>query len=100
MAKAYWISIYHSVSDPARLAEYGAVAAPVIEAAGGRFLARGAAARTFEGEGNGGNERTVIVEFASVEAAVAAYQDPRYQAAAKRLKGAVRREVRIVEGVA
>lgn len=40
-----------------------------------------------------------MIEFASVAEAVAAYQSPRYQAAAKVLAGAVAREVRIVEGV-
>lgn len=98
MAKGYWITVYRSVSDPARLAEYTALAVPALEAAGGRILARGIAARTFEG-GGGANERTVVIEFASVAEAVAAYQSPRYQAAAKVLAGAVAREVRIVEGV-
>jgi uncharacterized protein (DUF1330 family) len=97
MAKAYWITVYRSVQDPARLAEYSALAVPALEAAGGRILARGTAARTFEGTRN---ERTVIVEFDSVAHAVAAYESPRYQAAARLLEGAVEREVRIVEGVA
>ncbi len=95
MAKGYWLSIYRSVSDPAKLAEYGKAAAPLIQAAGGRFLARGNAVRTFEG---GGNERTVVVEFDSVELAIAAYQNPGYQAARRILEGAVDREVRILEG--
>ncbi len=96
MAKGYWLSIYHSVSNPARLAEYAALAAPVIEAAGGRFLSRGTAMRTFEG---GDNQRTVLVEFESVERAVAAYEHPKYRAARELLAGAVEREVRILEGV-
>jgi len=99
MAKGFWITVYRSVQDAARLAEYSALAVPALEAAGGRILARGIAARTFEGEG-GRNERTVVVEFESVARAVAAYESPRYQAAAKLLAGAVDREVRIVEGVA
>ncbi|PYT45817.1 MAG: DUF1330 domain-containing protein, partial [Acidobacteria bacterium] len=49
MAKGYWITFYRSVRDPARLAEYGALATPAIEAGGGRFLSRGPAARSFEG---------------------------------------------------
>jgi len=95
MAKGYWLTIYRSVSDPARLAEYAALATPAIEAAGGRILARDVAARTYDG---GGNQRTVIVEFASVREAIAAYEGRRYQEAAKLLSGAVDREVRIVEG--
>jgi len=97
MAKGYWLTIYGSVSDPARLAEYSALATPAIEAGGGRILARSAAVRTYEGRGN---ERTVLIEFASVQQAIAAYESPRYQEAANRLRGAVEREVRIVEGVA
>jgi len=96
MAKGYWITVYQAVSDPARLAQYAKMAEPVIEAAGGRILARGTAAKTYEG---GVNRRSVVIEFESVEQAIAAYESPRYQAALKGLKGAVDREVRIVEGV-
>lgn len=95
MAKGYWITIYHAVADAARLAEYAALATPALEAAGGRIIARGVAARTFEG---GENQRTVIVEFGSVQEAIAAYESPRYQAARKILDGAAQREVRIVAG--
>lgn len=95
MAKGYWITIYHAVSDPARLAAYATAATPAIEAAGGRIIARGTAVRTFEG---GANQRAVVIEFDSVERAIAAYESPRYQAAARALKGAVEREVRILEG--
>src|SRR5437870_5988535 len=63
MAKGYWITFYHSVQDPARLAEYGALAGPAIETGGGRFLSRGPAARTFEGVEK---QRTVLIEFDSV----------------------------------
>jgi len=95
MAKAYWISHYQSVADPARFAEYAALAGPAIEAGGGRILLRGAAVRTFEGvEG----QRDVVIEFDSVEAAVATYESARYQAALAKLKGAVVRDVRSVEG--
>jgi uncharacterized protein (DUF1330 family) len=97
MAKGYWITIYRSVSDPARLAAYSALATPALEAAGGRILARGTAARTFEGAAS---QRTVLVEFDSVKQAVAAYESQRYQDALRVLLGAVEREVRIVEGVA
>ena len=96
MAKGYWITLYRAVSDLARLAEYIAAATPAILAAGGRILSRGTAVRTVEG---GGNERTVLVEFESVERAIAAYESPRYQAALAGLKGAVEREIRFLYGV-
>ena len=97
MAKGYWLTIYRSVSDPGRLAEYAARATPAIEAAGGRILAREVAVKTYEGSGD---QRTVLIEFASVEQAIAAYEGREYQEAAKLLRGAVDREVRIVAGVA
>jgi uncharacterized protein (DUF1330 family) len=96
MTKGYWLTIYRSVSDPARLAAYAAVATPAIEAGGGRILARDMAVKTYEG---GGNERTVVIEFATVQQAVAVYESARYQEAARLLRGAVDREVRIVPGV-
>jgi uncharacterized protein (DUF1330 family) len=96
MAKGYWITIYHAVSDPARLARYTEEAVPAIVAAGGRIIARGTAAKTCEGAAN---QRTTVIEFESVAHAIAAYESPRYQAALQRLQGAVEREIRIVEGV-
>ncbi len=95
MAKAYWITHYHRVVDPARLSRYGALAGPALEAGGGRFIARGAAARTLEGVEN---QRSVVIEFDSVAQAVAAYESPAYQEALAVLKGAVERDVRILDG--
>ena len=95
MAKGYWITMYRNVLDPGRLAEYATLAGPAIEAGGGRFLARGFPSKTFEGVEN---QRTVLIEFDSVQQAVATYESPRYQAALAKLRGAVEREVRIMEG--
>ena len=95
MAKGYWITFYRSVSNPAALAEYAKLAGPSIQASGGRFLARGVAARTFEA---GLRERSVVIEFDSVAQAIAAYESPAYQAALKVLQGAAERDVRILEG--
>jgi uncharacterized protein (DUF1330 family) len=97
MAKAYWIACYRSVSKPEALAEYAKLAAPAIQAAGGRFLARGNPTKVYEA---GLNQRTVIIEFDSVEKAVAAHDSAGYEAALKALGNAVDREIRIVEGVA
>lgn len=96
MAKGYWITFYRSVSNPAALTEYAKLAGPPIQAAGGRFLARGAAIKAYE---QGVNQRSVVIEFESVAKAVAAYESPAYQAALKVLEGAVERDVRILEGV-
>ncbi len=96
MAKGYWISCYRAVSDPAALGEYAKLAAPAILARGGRFLARGGTARTYE---SGLDQRTVVVEFDSVEQAVATYESPEYGVALKALGGGAERDFRIVEGV-
>jgi uncharacterized protein (DUF1330 family) len=96
MAKGYWIATYKSVSHPDALAEYAKLAGPAISAAGGRFLARGIAAAAYEG---GLKNRTVLVEFPSVAAAIAAHDSPGYQAALKVFQGAAERDLRIVEGV-
>jgi uncharacterized protein (DUF1330 family) len=96
MAKGYWITLYHSVSKPNALAEYAQKASPVIESGGGSFLVRGPARRAYE---NGAQDRCVVIEFESVERAIAVYESSEYQAAAKLLKGAVERDVRMAEGI-
>ena len=96
MAKAYWISTYHKVIDPSKLAAYAKLAGPAIEAGGGRFLARAPAAKAYE---EGKLERTVLIEFDSVEAAVATHDSAAYKAALVALDGGVVRDLRIVPGV-
>ncbi len=97
MAKAYWIAFYHSIKNPDALAAYAKLAGPAVQAAGGKFLARGPAAKAYEA---GIMQRVVVIEFDSVEKAVAAHDGPAYQEALKVLgKGNVERDLRIVEGV-
>ena len=97
MAKAYWVATYRSISNPEALAAYAKLAGPAIQAAGGRFLARGTAAKAYEA---GLLQRTVIIEFDSVEKAVAAHDGAGYQEALKVLGKTAERDMRIVEGVA
>jgi uncharacterized protein (DUF1330 family) len=97
MAKAYWIACYRSISNPEALAAYAKIAGPAIAAAGGRFLARGNAAQAYEA---GVAERVVVIEFDSVERAVAAHDSKEYQAALKVFDNAAVRDLRIVEGLA
>ncbi len=96
MAKGYWITAYRSVSDPEKLAAYAKLAAPAIAAGGGRFLARGTAAHVFEA---GLRERTVLIEFDSVEKALATYESEAYREALDALGDGAERDLRIVEGV-
>ena len=95
MAKGYWIAVYTKVTNPDAVARYAAEAAPLHAAAGARYIVRGIPAAIFD---NGQKLRTIVLEFPSVEAAVAVYNSPAYQAAAKHLKGAAERDLRIVEG--
>jgi uncharacterized protein (DUF1330 family) len=97
MAKAYWITSYRSIAKPEAVAAYARLAGPALMQAGGRFLARGTAAKVME---QGVLQRTVIIEFPSVERAVAAYNSPGYKKALAALgKDAAERDIRIVEGV-
>ena len=96
MAKGYWISCYRSISDPDKLVAYAKLAGPAIQGGGGRFLTRGAPAKTYEA---GLNERTVLIEFDSVAQAIATHDSPAYQEALRALDGGAERDLRIVEGV-
>jgi uncharacterized protein (DUF1330 family) len=96
MGKAYWVATYRSISDPDVLGKYAGLASQVIEAHGGRFLARGTPVRVYEAAAP---QRCVIVEFDSAAAAMAAYESKTYEKARAILQGSVEREILIVEGV-
>lgn len=96
MPKAYWVSTYQQIHDEDKLAAYAKLAGPAVQEGGGKFVARGMAARAYEA---GIKQRTVLVEFESLEKAIACHDSPSYQAALKALEGGVTRDLRIVEGV-
>ena len=96
MAKAYWVATYRAVSNPDALAAYAKLSGPAIIAAGGRILARGMPAHTYEA---GLQQRTVVIEFDSAEQARAAHDSPAYQEALDALGGGAERDIRIIEGV-
>lgn len=95
MPKAYWVSAYHAIHDEQKLAAYAQLALPAITAGGGRFLARGVAARAYEA---GKLERTVVIEFESLAQAVACHDSPAYQAALAALGDGATRDLRVIEG--
>lgn len=97
MAKAYWISAYRSIRDEAKVAAYAKLAGPAIQAAGGRFLARGIPAQVYE---SGLRQRTVIIEFDSFAQAIAAHDSAQYQEALRALGDGADRDLRIVEAAA
>ena len=96
MAKAYWVVCYRSISDSAARDEYAKLAVPAVLAGGGRFLARGGPAKTYEA---GINQRTVLVELDNLAQAIATHDSPGYQAALAVMGNAAERDMRIVEGV-
>jgi len=95
MAKGYWICFYRSIRDAEAVAAYAKAGGAVIQAMGGKFLARGVPAITYE---QGLKERTVAIEFPSVAAAQACHDSDGYQAALKLLGNAAERDFRIIAG--
>jgi len=96
VGKAYWINTFRSVGDADRLARYIELAGPAMRAGGGRFLARGTPDAAFE---SGVLERTVVIEFDSVEQAVAAYESSGYQEALRALGDSAERDLRIIQAL-
>ena len=97
MAKGYWINMFRSIKDPAKVEAYRNLAGPVMQATGAKFLVRGDPAKVYEAGIVG---RVVVIEFESVAAAIAAHDSPGYQAALKALGDGAERDLRIVEGLA
>jgi uncharacterized protein (DUF1330 family) len=98
MAKAYWVVCYHSIKNQDAFQAYAKLAAPAIQAGGGRYLVRGNPAKVYE---SGMSQRVVVIEFASVQQALACHEGAAYQEALKQLVGdAVKRDMRVVEGMA
>jgi uncharacterized protein (DUF1330 family) len=96
MSKAYWVSTYRAVKDKDKLAAYAKLAGPALTAGGGRFLARGEPTKVYE---LGLMQRTVLIEFESVEQAAAAHDSAAYRAALDALGDGAEREIRIIEGL-
>jgi uncharacterized protein (DUF1330 family) len=96
MPKAYWITFYREIKDPAKLAAYAKMAAPATTPFGAKYLARGNANAAYE---HGQKDRVVVTEFESLAKAIAAHDSPAYQEAVKVLGDSVVRDVRIIEAL-
>jgi uncharacterized protein (DUF1330 family) len=96
MPKAYAVVTYRSISDPQKLAAYAKLAGPAVAPFGARFLARGNAVVARE---HGLKERTVVVEYPTLEKATAAYNSAAYAEALRALGDGAVRDFRIVEAV-
>ena len=77
MAKAYWIARV-DVRDPETYKKYVETAAPAFQRHKARFMARGGRTEVLEGKARA---RNVIIEFPSMEEALACYHSPEYTAA-------------------
>ena len=96
MSKGYWISVYEKIEDPKILSEYAKKATIAIQGHQGNFLCRGGKNICLEGSAK---PRTVIVEFPSFDLAKQAYDSSVYREALNILKGSVKRNLQIIEGV-
>lgn len=92
--KAYWISCYREIKDPAKLKAYAELAPKALAAFGVRYLCKGVPQMTYEA---GQKERLVVSEFPSLQQAIAAHDSPGYQAALKALGDGAVRDIRIIE---
>lgn len=86
-----------TVTDPARYENYKALAPAAIAKYGGKYLARGGALETLEGEAEG--RRLVILEFPDMQSARTFYGSPEYTAAKAERAGAADGQFLLVEGL-
>ncbi|WP_141014579.1 DUF1330 domain-containing protein [Nocardioides sambongensis] len=90
---AYWISTYSEIRDEEKVAAYAKLAFPALTGAGGTFIVRGLPEQVYEA---GQVTRTVVIEFASVDAARAAHDSPEYAEALAALGDGAVRDIRVV----
>lgn len=96
MPKGYMVSAHRSEANPVKRLAYLELAKPAIEAANGKFLSTGARVVAKENELA---QRTVLIEFESFEAAVAANESEGYQEALEALTDGADRDIRLIRGI-
>lgn len=94
MPKGYIIA-HITVRDPEAYKEYVVRDTPILEGLGGRFIVRGGQSETVEGTLQ---DRHVVIEFPSYEAALKAYNDPEYQEVADIRRRTADSSIVVVEG--
>ncbi len=94
MPKGYWIARI-DVADAETYKSYVAAATPAYRKYDAKFLVRGGRSEPVEGPGRG---RNVVIEFESLDIALACYRSPEYQAAAEFRRKASVGEILVVEG--
>ena len=81
-----YVIVETDVHDPEQYEQYKAAASGAIEAAGGRYLARGGELAVLEGEWR--PARLVLLEFDDLDAARRWYDTPEYRDARRLREGA------------
>lgn len=94
MPKGYIIG-HITVRDPETYKEYIEKDTPILHGLGGRFVVRGGQSEVPEGTTQ---ERHVVIEFPSYEAALRAYSDPDYQVVADIRRRSADSTIIVVEG--
>jgi uncharacterized protein (DUF1330 family) len=92
-----YVIVETDVSDPDQYERYKAAAPATIDAAGGRYLARGGGLAVLEGEWR--PDRLVVLEFEDLDAAKRWYDSPEYAEARRLREGAATFRMVAVEGL-
>ncbi len=95
MPKAYWIA-HVTVTDMEKYKDYVNSAPPAFNKYRAKFLARGGSYEIMEGEGK---SRNVVIEFESLDDAIACYRSEEYQQARNHRIDAGIADITIVEGI-
>ena len=95
MPKAYWIARV-DVHDPETYKLYVEHGRTAFERYNANFLARGGKSHNLEGAGRA---RNVVIEFASMEDALACYNSPEYTKARAIRQAVSTGEIILIEGV-
>ncbi len=85
------------ITDPEQYERYKTLAPATVAAYGGRYVARGGATLSLEGDWQ--SKRLVILEFDSLDRAQAWHDSPAYRAARTLRQSATRSRMIAVEGV-
>ena len=96
MPKGIWIAVYEKIENTEILKKYAVKATAAISKYSGKFIVRGGQNITLEGNQS---PRTVIVEFPTFADAEKCYNSDEYQEAHNILKGSVKRNLQIIEGI-
>jgi len=96
-AMAAYVIVDIQVTDPAGYAEYRRLAPPIVAAYGGKYLVRGGALETLEGDW--APQRLVVLEFPSVAQAKAWWDSPEYRPLREMRQRTTLSRMVVVEGV-